>query len=288
MEYKELADTGVRLPEIGLGTWEYEGGVEPLRRGIALGASLLDTAEVYGTEHIVGEAIKDIRDRVFVATKVSPSHFKRADLLMAADKSLQRLRTGHIDLYQLHWPNYALPIEETIAAMEELVDMGKVRFIGVCNFSVADLKRAQGALTKYRIVSNQVSYSLVNRSIEEVGLLRYCQMNRITVIAYSPLARGMHNIKRKDRIGILARVMAMAGKTEAQVALNWCISKDGVIAIPKATSINHVIENCNASGWRLSADQIRLVEKAFPRRGSAEVVLRRTAGRLLRKLGHKP
>ena len=287
MNYKELADTGVRLPEIGLGTWEYHGGVEPLRKGIAFGASLLDTAEGYGTEDIVGEAIKGVRDRVFVATKVSPNHFKRADLLMAADKTLQRLRTDHIDLYQLHWPNYAVPIEETMAAMGELVDVGKVRFIGVCNFSVDYLKRAQAALTKYRIVSNQVPYSLVNRNIEEVSLLGYCQMNRITVIAYSPLARGMHNIKREDARGILAEVAAMTGKTEAQVALNWCVSKEGVIAIPKATSIDRVVENCNASGWRLSMDQIRLVEKAFPRRRPIHVALRRMAGRLLRKLGYK-
>src|SRR5207302_2497762 len=120
MNDKCLADTTVRLPEIGLGTLNYKGGVEPLRTGIALGACLIDTAESYGTEEIVGEAIRGVRDRVFIATKALPSHFRHADLLKAADQSLGRLRTDRIDLYQLHWPNYTVPIEETMAAMEEL------------------------------------------------------------------------------------------------------------------------------------------------------------------------
>ena len=286
MNQKELGETGIEVPEIGLGTWEYEGGVEPLRRGIALGACLIDTAEAYGTEEIVGEAVKGVRNRVFIATKVSPRHFRRADLLMAADRSLQRLRTDCIDLYQLHWPNYEVPIEETMAAMKQLVDMGKIRFIGVCNFSAPYLRRAQVALGKYKIVSDQVPYSLVDRSIE-ASLIPYCQKNGITVIAYSPLARGMHNIKRKDRSGILTRVAAMMGKTEAQVVLNWCISKEGVIAIPKAALIEHVVENCDASGWRLSAEQIRLLEAHFRRRGPLELTFRRIARSVLQKLGYR-
>src|SRR2546428_12888551 len=124
MNYKCLADTTVRLPEIGLGTFNYKGGVEPVRIGIALGATLVDTAESYGTEEIVGEAIRGVRDRVFLATKALPRHFRRADLLKSADESLKRLGVGHIDLYQLHWPNYTVPIAETMATMEELVDRG--------------------------------------------------------------------------------------------------------------------------------------------------------------------
>src|SRR5881296_2267847 len=224
MNYKGLADTTVRLPEIGLGTFNYKGGVEPLRAGITLGASLIDTAESYGTEAIVGEAIRGNRDRVFLATKVSPTHFRRPALLLAAERSLQRLRTDRIDLYQLHRPNYTVPIQETMAGMEELVDRGKVRFIGVSNFSVGQLKRAQAALSKYRIVSNQVRYSLVDRTIEP-PLLHYCQRNRITVIAYSPLAQGLHRIKEMDPGNTLEKVAAVVGKTKAQVALNWCISK---------------------------------------------------------------
>ena len=289
MNRKELGKTGIELPEIGLGTWGYRGGVEPLKRGLALGACLIDTAEAYGTEEIVGQVVSDIRDRVFIATKASPLHFKRSDLLQAANRSLQRLKTDYIDLYQLHWPNYVVPIEETMAAMEELVDMGKVRFIGVSNFSVADLKKAQAALTKYKIVSNQVRYSLVDRSIE-VEILPYCQKNRITVIAYSPLARGLHHIRENDPTGMLARVAALTGKTEAQVALNWCISKEALIAIPKADSIEHTVENCSASGWRLSAESVMLIQEdiRFQRRGRLEAAMRRCALRLLQSLGHRP
>src|SRR5213596_1070688 len=287
MNYKCLADTTVRLPEIGLGTFNYKGGIEPLRAGISLGACLIDTAEAYGTEEVVGQAIKGVRDRVFLSTKVSPIHFRRSDVLEAADRSLQRLRTDRIDLYQLHRPNYTVPIQETMAAMEELVEQGKIRFIGVSNFSVAELKKGQAALSKYKIVSNQVRYSLVERSIEP-ELLRYCQENRITVIAYSPLAKGLPHIKLRDPENILARVAVMTGKTEAQVALNWCITKNAVIAIPKATSIDHVVEDYAASDWRLSPDQIRLLEGiGFRRRGRLEDALRRLARRVLQRIGYQ-
>ena len=287
MNQKELGKTGVLLPEIGLGTWQYCGGVEPIKRAIILGSSLVDTAEAYGTEEIVGEAVKQIRNRVFIATKVSPRHFRRSDVLIAADKSLQRLKTDCIDLYQLHRPNYTIPIEETMGAMAELVDRGKIRFIGVSNFSVSELRKAQVALSKYRIVSNQVRYSLVDRTVE-VDLLRYCAENKITVIAYSPLACGINYIKEKDPYAILSKVAALAGKTEAQVALNWCVSQENVIAVPKASSVDHVVQNCDASGWRLSPEQNRLLEEGvkFHRRGPAEAALRRAARAILQIADH--
>lgn len=262
MEYRQLGDTEVRLPEIGFGTWAYRGGVEPIRRSVQLGGFHIDTAEAYGTEDVVGEAIKDIRDKVFLATKVSPSHFRHDALIRAAENSLGRLRTDHIDLYQLHSPNASIPIEETMAAMEELVDAGKVRFIGVSNFSVAQMKEAQASMSKYKIVSNQVRYSLVVRGIES-ELLPYCQEDRITVIAYSPLARGMYALRARDRHGALAKVAQTTGGTEAQVALNWCVRKDPVVAIPKTDSVERVGENCGSSGWRLSEEQIRMLEDSF-------------------------
>ena len=287
MNLKELGKTGVRLPEIGLGTWQYRGGVEPIRKAIFLGSSLVDTAESYCTEEIVGEAVKQLRNRVFIATKVSPRHFRRPDVLMAADKSLERLRTDYIDLYQLHWPNCTVPIEETMGAMEELVERGKIRFIGVSNFSVSQLRKAQVALSKYRVASNQVCYSLVDRSVE-VSLLRYCAENKITVIAYSPLGHGINYIKEKDPRAILSKVAGLAGKTEAQIALNWCISRENVIAIPKASSVDHVVQNCDASGWRLSPEQKRILEEGvkFRRRGRAEAALRQAARAILQRLGH--
>ena len=134
--------------------------MEPLRAGIELGACFIDTAECYGTEPIIGEAIRGIRDRIFLASKVSPRHFRYKDVIKAAECSLKQLQTDYLDLYQLHWPNYTVPIAETMAAMESLVETGKTRFIGVSNFTVAEMRRAQAQLSKARIASNQVRYSL--------------------------------------------------------------------------------------------------------------------------------
>jgi len=287
MPSKEQANRGIRLPEIGFGTWNYRGGVEPLRAAIECGARLIDTAESYGTEEIVGEAIKGRRHQVFLATKVLPRNFRRHDLIAAAERSLRRLGTDHIDLYQLHWPNLAIPIEEPMRGMEELVDAGKVRFIGVSNFSVRDLVNAQAALSRQRIVVNQVRYSLIERTIEG-GLLEYCQKNGITVIAYSPLATGLGNIRAADPEGVLRRAAEASCKSEAQVALNWCIGHENVIAIPKACSVEHVVENMGASGWKLGAELARLLEDRirYRRRGTLEMCARRAVRWGMQMLGH--
>jgi diketogulonate reductase-like aldo/keto reductase len=284
MKHKQLAETEIQLPEIGLGTWHYRGGVEPLRAGIDLGATFIDTAESYGSEEVVGEAVKGIRDSVFIATKVTPRNFKRADLIRSAEQSLKRLNTDYIDLYQLHWPNYLLPIAEPMAAMEELVRMGKIRYIGVSNFSVREMQQAQAALSSNKIVSAQVGYSVVDRTVE-LGLLDYCRQNRITFIAYSPLDLGMDNIRKVDSNDVLGKVAAEAGKTSAQVALNWCITHDVVIAIPKANQVTHVRENCGASGWSLSTAQLKRLDQDIPFRQQGAFV---SAGwRLARRIGQR-
>ena len=166
MEYRELGATGVMIPEVGLGTWKYRGGPEPLRWGIELGANLIDTAEMYRTEDAVGQAIRGIRDRVFVATKVLGSNLRYDDVMRAAEKSLRLLNDDVIDLYQIHWPSRSVPIAETMRAMETLVDRGMVRYVGVSNFSVAEMREAQAAMSKYPIVCNQVLYNLKRRRIE--------------------------------------------------------------------------------------------------------------------------
>ena len=288
MLHKSLGPGTTQVPEVGLGTFRYQGGVVALRAGIERGATLINTAEDYGTEEIVGAAIHGFRNRVFLATKVSPIHFRRQALLSAAERSLTRLRTDYIDLYQLHRPNYTVPIHETMAAMEELAEQGKIRFIGVSNFSVEELKAAQSALSKRKIVSNQLRYSLGERSIER-DLLPYCQQHNITVIAYSPLARGLDHLRCVDPHGYLSRVAGSRGKTEGQVALNWCLSKESVIVIPKADSLCHVVENCAASGWRLSQEEMQLLDTGmrFKRRGRLEVGFRRWTRAILQKSGYK-
>lgn len=266
MELKQLGNTSVRIPEIGLGVFRYSGGAEPLRRGIELGAFLIDTAEIYGTEEAVGEAVRGIRDRVFIATKVSSEHLRYDDVLQAAEASLRRLDSGYIDLYQIHWRNPNVPIQETMRAMETLVDRGLVRHIGVSNFSAFELHAAWEAMSKYPIVSNQVLYNLNRREIEH-DLLPYCVMNHVTVIAYTPLDDGRLATRLQfpanPRMQALETVAAQVQKTLAQVALNWCTSRPNVVAIPKSNSVSRVTENCHASGWRLSPAQIQFLDASF-------------------------
>ena len=248
MEYKELADTGVRVSEIGLGTWNYRGWIEPLRKGIKLGAGFIDTAEGYYTEDVVGKAIKGIREQAFIATKVSGRHLSYRDVLKSAEESLYKLGINCIDLYQIHWPNPAYPIRETMRAMQKLADDKMIRYIGVSNFSVDEMKDAQYYLNNYKIVSNQVLYNLNNREIEK-NLMPYCEENNITVIAYTPLDSGnLVNKSQSESSKILEEISIDENKTKAQVAINWCNSKPQVISIPKSDNVDRTIENCGASG----------------------------------------
>ena len=266
IELKQLGNTGVMVPEIGLGTWKYRGGVEPLRRGIELGAYLIDTAEIYRTENVVGQAIQGLREWVFIATKVSGAHLRHDEVLRAADASLRLLGTEVIDLYQIHWPDTRVPIKETMQAMETLVDRGQVRYIGVSNFSMRELRAAQEVMTKYPIVANQVLYNLNRREIER-DLLPYCQEHHITILAYTPLDDGRlaapSHFRRQQSTRTLQEVAAEAHKTLAQVALNWCTARPNVIAIPKSNGVERTVENCQASGWRLTPAQLQRLDEAF-------------------------
>lgn len=281
MQLKSLGKTNIRVPEIGLGTHRYTAGVVPLKTGIELGASFVDTAESYGTENVVGKAVRDIRDRVTIATKVSPSNLRYPDIMDAADRSLEKLQIEYIDLYQIHHFNPDVPLAETLGAMEDLVHLGKVRFIGVCNFSIKQLKLCHAALNNFPIVTNQIDFSLITRHVEK-GLFQYCEESGITIIAHSPLGRGMLNMEYRDRNNALSNIATMKGKSKSQVALNWCISHENVIAIPKSNSINRIEDNCNASNWRLSVEHVKLLEgsiKPIRRRGATEIALRRAARR---------
>ena len=175
---------------------------------------------------------------MFLASKVSPRHFRYRDLIKAAECSLKQLSTDYLDLYQLHWPNYTVGIAETMSAMERLVEMGKIRFIGVSNFSVAELQRAQSKLSKCRIMSNQVRYSLLDRS-PELEMLDFCEANKISLLAFSPLGTGFAGLRAADPDDVLGKVSAETGKTRAQVALNWCLSPIPVIAIFRNLKISN-------------------------------------------------
>jgi len=271
----ELARTGVFIPEVGIGTWNYHAGPVPLRKGLEAGALFIDTAESYESELAIGVAVRGMRERVLIATKVSPENFRPFDLRRSVDASLQRMAIDEIDLLQLHEPNPTIPLEETMGAVAGLIDSGKVKFAGVSNFSVPQLQAAQQALKNYPIVSNQVRYNVVDRTIEK-DVLPYCRANSITVIAYCPLARGLDRIRDCDPTGVIDELVRQTGKSPAQVVLNWCLCQKGVVAIPKGSSVEHVVENCGASDWRLNEVQLSLLNSRirFRRRNRFDIMVR--------------
>src|SRR3989442_12700012 len=276
LEFRPLGRTSELIPEVGMGTWGMGGGmradsssdsesIEALKLGLELGMTLVDTAEMYGAGHseeVVSRALEDWRKPVFVASKVSPSHFGYDDLLRSARKSLERLRVKQMDLYQLHWPNPRVPIVETMKAMEKLVQDGSVRHIGVSNFSVVQMKEAQAALSREEIVSNQVEYSLVDRAVEET-ILPYCQGEKVTLIAYSPLGQSRIAKGRGGPFKILDEIATRLGKSRSQVALNWLLGHQSVVRIPKAGDKKHVVENAAVSGWKLSTSDFQEIDKTF-------------------------
>jgi aryl-alcohol dehydrogenase-like predicted oxidoreductase len=258
MEYRELGHTGEKVSTIGMGTWKFgvfsgpdqkAAQVKVLRRGLELGMNLIDTAEMYATgksEEVVGEAIRGRRDKAFVATKVSPEHLHHDDVISSCDASLGRLGVSHIDLYQVHWPNPAIPIQETMHAMEELVRVGKVRYIGVSNFGVRLTEEARASLSKSDVVSNQVEYSLTNRGAES-EIMPYCEREKMTLVAYSPLARG-----RIPEPAVPRPLLWKYKMTSAQAMLNWVTRNERVVAIPKAADTTHLEENASAVDVRMT------------------------------------
>lgn len=265
MEYKNLGRTNEKIPVFGLGTWKLndvvgkESAVEALKFGFENGVRFVDTAEVYGTEPEVGRAIKGY-DGMFVATKVAPPHFHYDDVIKACDASLKRLDIKTIDLYQLHWPNNSIPIEETMRAMEKLIKDGKIRYIGVSNFSVEEMKGAQEALKENELVTNQVEYSILVRGVEK-DILGYCKKEKITVMAYSPLTHGALYKKEYSKLAdFLSGIGRGYDKTATQVALNWLTCKDPVMVIPKASKKEHVMELIGSAGWKLKPKDLDAID----------------------------
>jgi diketogulonate reductase-like aldo/keto reductase len=258
--------TGVSVPVIGQGTWAMgesrasrKAEVGALRLGIELGMTHLDTAEMYadgGAEEVVADAVAGQRDRVFIASKVLPSNASYAGTVRACEQSLKRLKSGHIDLYLVHWWSGQHPIAETMKAMEELVARGLVRFIGVSNFDVAQMKAAQAALARERLACNQVLYHLRDRAIEK-DVLPYGERNRIAVVGYTPLNKG--GFLR----GAVADIAKRHGVTPRQVALNFLTRRPALFTIPKASRPEHVRENAAALGFTLTPEDLRAIDRAF-------------------------
>jgi aryl-alcohol dehydrogenase-like predicted oxidoreductase len=236
--------------------------VECLRRGIAQGLTFLDTAEAYGAGHseeLIGQAVAGQRAAVCLASKVSPEHLAHDDVLGAAERSLRRLGTDYLDLYQVHWPNPAVPIAGTMRALERLVGEGLVRHLGVSNFSVPEAEAAAEALRHVPLAAVQAELNLFDRTVEQ-DLLPWCAARGITFIAYSPLDGG--RLARAPEPA-LREIATRRGVTPAQVALAWVVAHPGVIAIPTVTRRADVDENAGALGLVLAPAERAALDGRF-------------------------
>jgi aldehyde reductase len=260
-----LLPSGERMPAFGMGTW-YMGEdsarrpaeVAALRSGLDLGIRLIDTAEMYGeggAEEVVGEAIAGRRDEVFVVSKVYPHNASRKGAVAACERSLKRLKTERIDLYLLHWRGQ-VPFAETVEAFEALRAGGKIRHWGVSNLDTDDMEELWASSPAAQ--TNQLLYNLTRRGIEW-GLLPWLRERRLPVMAYSPIEQA-----RLVKNPALLEFSKRHGMTPAQAALAWLLSKDDVIAIPKASNTSHLKENLGALQIKLTAAQLAELDRAFP------------------------
>jgi diketogulonate reductase-like aldo/keto reductase len=258
---------GETIPVLGQGTWfmgdhreQRREEIAALRLGIDLGLTLIDTAEMYGdgrAESLVGEAIAGVRERVFLVSKVLPSNASRRGVPRACEASLKRLKTDCIDFYLLHWSS-SYPLADTIAGFEDLRAAGKIRYWGVSNFDVQEMKALLATPGGSDCAVNQVLYNLTRRGIE-YELLPSCRERGIAVMAYSPIEQG-----RVLDLPELQRVARRHGATPAQVALAWVLRQDDVVAIPKAASPAHVNENRAALDLCLAEQDFAELDRVFP------------------------
>ncbi len=264
---KQLGDTLIKLPVIGQGIGQYSWNdqhVAIIRKGVELGMNFMDTAESYDcgrSEEIIGKAIKGIRKQVIIGTKFSPEHSSCKAILAAVEGSLKRLNTDYVDLYQMHWPNPSLPLEETLSAMQQIVKEGKARYIGLGNMYLEKLREAVHYIGCGKIASLQLEYNLFDRTVEE-GIISFCDQNKIILIAYTPLNHG-RIVEGKEEKAVLEAVAEKYNKSPAQVALRWLINKNPVITIPKAVTIGHIQENAASADFDLTPDDIEIIDKAF-------------------------
>jgi diketogulonate reductase-like aldo/keto reductase len=270
---KPFGGTGVALPAIGQGTWDVpEHGarrhevIRTIRRGIELGLTHIDTAEMYGSgevERILGEALAGTaRDEVFVASKVLPSNASYDGVMKACERSLRRLRLAYLDLYLLHWPS-SVPLKETMRAFAALIEQGKTRFVGVSNFDVGEMLDAQRLLGSIPLACNQVLYHLNERGIEH-ELVPRARESGIAIVAYTPFGRGRFPRGAVSEKGVLGRIARKHGATPRQVILAFLTREPNVFTIPKASSVAHVEENAAAGSLMLDAEDLAQIDAAFP------------------------
>ena len=271
MLLKKLGQSDIEISAIGQGTGIHHSLGDPqvygqlestIRAGIDLGVTFIDTAPVYGageSEIIVGRALRGNRDRVVLATKVSPEQLTSKGVNESVQGSLRRLRTDRIDLLQIHWPNPQIPISETLTALEKIVKEGLARFVGICNFSLKETQAIQQQLSSKLLASVQVEFNLFDRSIEE-QFLPYGMQEGISIIAYSPLHRG-RIVANRAQYTILQTLAKKYQKTPAQIVLRWLIGHSPVVVIPNTTNVERMKENAQSMDFHLAEEDIRLIHE---------------------------
>src|SRR5512142_3191459 len=270
MDRRPFGRKGPLVAALGQGTWRMEGddrarAIRALRAGLDAGMTHLDTAEMYGSgevEETVREAIAGRRDEVFLVSKVWPQNATYQGTKAACERSLSRLRTDRLDCYLLHWPSHH-PLDETIRAFEELVRAGKIRSWGLSNFDAPRLEKALAVAGEGRIACDQVLYNVGERSVEH-AVLPWCEKHGVAVVAYSPLGSGVFPSPRSPGGKALAEIAAARGATPYQVALAFALRRPSVLAVVKASDPAHAVENAKAGDLRLSSEEVRRLEAAFP------------------------
>lgn len=278
MEQHPFGSFGSMVPVIGQGTWytlddDRASAMAALRRGLDLGMTHIDTAEMYlsgGAEEMVGEVIAGRRDQVFLVSKVLPQNASRSGTVKACEGSLARLKTDHLDCYLLHWRGQ-YPLEDTFAAFEQLRSQGKIRSWGVSNFDVPDLEEAwnivelnvEGPAEEESLVCNQVLYHLHERAIEH-AVLPWCETHGLAVVGYSPFGHGRFPKPHTPEGRVLAEIAAAHHATPRQVALRFLVRRPSLFTIPRAIRPEHTEENAGAGDLQLTEDEIARIDQAFP------------------------
>lgn len=269
MRHQKFGSRGPDVSVIGQGTWYLDRGdrkaaVAALRRGIDLGMTHIDTAEMYGdAELVIADAIEGQREKLFLVSKVLPSNASRRGTITACERSLKRLKTDRLDCYLLHWRG-SYPFEETVAAFDELVAAGKIRCWGVSNFDVDDLDELLDVAGDGAIACNQVLYHLQERAIEH-AVTPWCEQHGVAVVAYSPFGHDDFPSARSKGGEVLQKIADAHNATARQVALAFLTRAASVLAIPKASSALHAADNAAAGDLKLTDAEIAALDKAFPR-----------------------
>ena len=269
MKSRQFGSSKCEVSVIGQGTWYIDRGdrkhaIAALRRGVDLGMTHIDTAEMYGdAELVIAEAIAGRRDEIFLVSKVLPSNASRRGTITACERSLARLNTDRLDCYLLHWRG-SYPLDETVAAFEELASAGKIRSWGVSNFDTDDLNELLAVAGKGKIACNQVLYHLQERAIEH-AVIPWCEQHGVAVVAYSPFGHNDFPSPRSKAGQALQTIADAHGASPRQVALSFLTRQASVFAIPKASSEEHAADNAAAANLTLSENEIAALDKAFPR-----------------------